>query len=202
MTTSDKPVKTPPATPLTGTAASVPAQAPPPDTALVAHPPMRLAARLTLGAVGLVGAASLAYVGRAILALPKLPDRSLLQVAIFACVAAVPQFWIEYTARLAENLAPEIPKEVRSRWFANTGAFVGLVERPLLLGSILAHHPEFIGVWLVFKGIAGYRLGLNGKDVLERRIFQLHLLNTASSLGGVALGWLVWSLLGLPTMAK
>jgi len=72
---------------------------------------------------------------------------------------------------------------------------VGLFERPLFLGALVGGYPEFIGVWFVFKGIAGYRVGLPATQA--RRTFQLFLLNNAVSLAGVALGWLVWKLLHL-----
>ena len=72
---------------------------------------------------------------------------------------------------------------------------MGLFERPLFLGALVGGYPEFIGVWFVFKGIAGYRVGLPATQA--RRTFQLFLLNNAVSLAGVALGWLVWKLLHL-----
>ena len=33
--------------------------------------------------------------------------------------------------------------------FENIGAYVGLFERPLFLGSLVAGYPEFIAVWFV-----------------------------------------------------
>ena len=81
--------------------------------------------------------------------------------------------------------------------FRNPGAYLGIVERVLFLGSLVAGYPEFIVAWFVLKGIAGYRV--EGPDTKARRTFQLYLLNNAVSLAGVALGWLVWRLLGLPT---
>jgi hypothetical protein len=110
----------------------------------------------------------------------------------------LPQFIIEPVAAIAERLSPQLPDNGSTRWLPNTGAFVGLVERPLLLGSLVAGRPEFVGIWLVFKGISGYRLGLLKGELQERRLFQLFLLNNAMSLSGVALGWLVWLLLKLP----
>ena len=39
---------------------------------------------------------------------------------------------------------------------------------------------------------------MEGPETKARRTFQLFLLNNAVSFAGVALGWLVWNLLGLP----
>jgi len=74
------------------------------------------------------------------------------------------------------------------------------VERILFLGALVAHYPEFIAVWFLFKGIADYRVGLPAPRA--RRTFQLFLLNNAVSLAGVALGWLTWNLLKLPTLPR
>jgi len=128
-----------------------------------------------------------------------LPEDWLSYLAMFCAVATVPQCFIEILARLAEMVAPEIPDRTITRGFRNLGAWVGVLERPLLLGALLAGIPEFIGGWYVLKGIAGYSLGLRKKDVAERRSFQLFLINNASSLFGVALGWLVWRFLGFPS---
>lgn len=73
-----------------------------------------------------------------------------------------------------------------------------MIERPLFLGALVGGYPEFVGVWYVFKGIAGYNVGQDPRPA--RRSFQLFLLNNAVSLAGVALGWLVWRLLKLPTL--
>jgi hypothetical protein len=57
-----------------------------------------------------------------------------------------------------------------SRWesanegFHNLAAFVGLIERPLYLGSLVAGYPQFIGIWFLFKGLAGYRFGLEDQQ--------------------------------------
>jgi hypothetical protein len=130
-------------------------------------------------------------------ALPALTDEWQLQVAVFAAVATVPILFVELLAIAAERFSPDLPPWAHVRGFRNIGAFVGLVERPLFLGALVAGYPQFIGVWLVFKGIAGYRVGLPATQ--SRRTFQLFLLNNAVSLAGVALGWLVWKLLDLPT---
>lgn len=151
-------------------------------------------------AVVFAGVWSVTVVARAVNALPMLPPKWTLQVAVFTAVATLPLFLIEGIALAAETLAPEMPPKVSTRWFRNTGAFVGLIERPLLLGSLVSGQPAFVGVWLVFKGIAGYRLGLQKSEIQERRLFQLFLLNNALSLSGVAAGWLVWMLLKLPTL--
>jgi len=141
---------------------------------------------------------STAIVLNAVARAVTLPTNWLLAASVFVFTAATPQFLIELMAIVAERLAPQIPNDLSSRWFRNTGAFVGMVERPLLLGSLVAGRPEFVGVWLVFKSIAGYRYGLTEKEFKERRLFQLFLLNNAMSLSVVALGWLAWMLLALP----
>lgn len=123
------------------------------------------------------------------------------QVAVFALVAVGPQWFIDRIASVAETLSPDLPTDLGKRGFHNLGAFVGLVERPLFLGSLVGGYPEFIAVWFVFKGIAGYRLGLSTEQRKERRLFQLFLLNNALSLSGAALGWVLWQLL-FPTYTK
>jgi hypothetical protein len=72
------------------------------------------------------------------------------------------------------------------------------VERPLFLGALVAGYPEFIGVWFVFKGIAGYSSALDPTPA--RRTFQLFLLNSGLSLAGAPLGWLISRLLDLPVI--
>jgi hypothetical protein len=122
---------------------------------------------------------------------------------VFVGVATVPQWPLEKVADFVESVTPNLARKYTSKpGFENLGAFVGLVERPLFLGALVAGYPEFIPAWLVFKGIAGFRMGLEKKALTERRLFQLFLLNSAMSLAGVALGWLVWNLLGLPTCSK
>ena len=76
------------------------------------------------------------------------------------------------------------------------------MERPLYLAALISGQQGFIGVWFVFKGIAGYRIGrdTHGTDGTvsgraERLRFQLFLLSNAVSLAGAALGWLVWKFL-------
>ena len=116
---------------------------------------------------------------------------------VFVAVATVPHWAVEFIARLAAVLGEDMLPGDHKPGFRNIGAYLGMVERPLFLGSLVAGYPAFIGIWFVFKGIAGYRVGLS--DTRARRMFQLFLLNNAVSLGGVALGWLAWELLGLPT---
>jgi hypothetical protein len=128
--------------------------------------------------------------------------RWVLQIAVFLAVATAPQWAIDRTAAIAELVSPDLPLPLSKRGFRNLGAFVGVVERLLYLGAFVAGYPQFIAVWLVFKGIAGYRLGLDDAQRMERRVFQLFLLNNAMSLAGALLGWLVWNLLGLPTMTE
>lgn len=157
----------------------------------------RLLSAVTL-VFGLAAGSSLVIIARAWSAVP-LPANWLTQLAVFVGTATLPQLLIEPMAIIAERLAPELEDQVITRWFRNMGAFLGLVERPLMLGSIIGGHAEFVGVWLVFKGIAGYRLGLKKPELVERRLFTLFLLNNAMSLSGVALGWLAWTLLALPS---
>ena len=124
-------------------------------------------------------------------------DAMILRAAVFVGVATAPQWFIDRIAQIAETLSPDLPAKISKRSFRNLGAFVGVIERPLYLGSLVAGYPEFIAVWFVFKGIAGYRLGLKKKQRKERRLFQLFLLNNALSLAGAGLGWLAWNLLDL-----
>ena len=118
--------------------------------------------------------------------------------ALLVAVATLPQFVIEPTAFVAESLTRDLPDEPRTRWLLNTGVFVGFVERPLMVGAVVSGFPEFIAVWFVFKGVAGFRMALKPLALTERRLFQLHLLNNALSLAGVALAILAWRVLGLP----
>lgn len=157
----------------------------------------RLVSALTLvfGIAAIWSLAAIASASSAVALPPNWPT----QLAVFVGTATLPQLLIEPMAIIAERLAPELQNQVITRWFRNMGAFLGLVERPLMLGSIVAGHPEFVGVWLVFKGIAGYRLGLQNPELVERRLFTLFLLNNAMSLSGVAVGWLIWTLLALPS---
>lgn len=161
---------------------------------LDAHPrQLRLYRAVWVIVVG-VSALSLSII---VLARPPLPARSGLQIAVFAAVATVPHWAVEGFARLAAALGENILPGDHKPGFRNIGAYLGMVERPLFLASLVAGYPGFVAVWFVFKGIAGYRVGLS--DVRARRMFQLFLLNNAVSLAGVALGWLVWKLLDLPT---
>ncbi len=143
--------------------------------------------------VGVAVAAWLAPLG----AWPRPADNWWLQVAVFAAVATVPHWLLELFAWVAETLSADLKPGAHVRGFRNISAYVGLVERPLFLGSLVAGYSEFIGVWFVFKGIAGFRV--TGTETEARRKFQLFLLNSAVSVAGAALGWLAWNLLDLPT---
>jgi hypothetical protein len=140
---------------------------------------------------------SLFFVYRAFRALyAPLPEQWDLQVAVFAAVATLPHLLVEIFARVAVKLGKDLRPGDHRIGFRNVGAYLGVVERVLFLGALVAGYPEFIAAWFVFKGIAGYRVGL--PEARARRTFQLFLLNNAVSLAGVALGWLVWNLLSLP----
>lgn len=145
-----------------------------------------------------VGVVSLITVLGAVFAARSIPGDWWLQFAVFAAVATVPQWLVEPLARLAVKLGKDLQPSDHPIGFQNPGAFLGMAERVLFLSALVARYPEFIGVWFVFKGIAGYRVGL--PEIRERRTFQLFLLNSAVSMAGVALGWLVWNLLDLPTL--
>lgn len=123
-----------------------------------------------------------------------------LQAAVFGATATLPHFLVEKLARLAERLSPDLAPGDHVPGFKNVGTYVGIFERALFLGALVTGYPEFIGVWFVFKGIAGYRVGLPEKRA--RRTFQLFLLNNATSLAGVALGLMLWKLLGLPMLKR
>jgi hypothetical protein len=127
-----------------------------------------------------------------------LPEQWGLQVAVFAAVATVPHWLVEISALVPVKLGKDLRPGDHKIGFRNVGAYLGIVERVLFLGALVADYPQFIAVWFVFKGIAGYRVGL--PETRARRTFQLFLLNNAVSLAGVALGWMVWNLLDLPTL--
>lgn len=122
-------------------------------------------------------------------------DKSWLQVAVLVATATVPHWMVEGCAQLAVALSPNLAPGDHVTGFRNVGAYLGLVERPLFLGAVVTGNAEFIAAWFVLKGIAGFRVG--GPDIRARRLFQLFLLNNAVSLAGVALGWFVWTRLGL-----
>lgn len=109
----------------------------------------------------------------------------------------VPYWVIDRVGLFAETLAPKRADTAKpyERRFSNLGALVGMAERPLLLAAIIAGFPQFIAVWYVLKGLAGF--STNG-DEGKVRTFQLYLLSSAISLAGVALGWFAWRALGLP----
>lgn len=145
------------------------------------------------------GVWSLLAIVRAIPAAPPLPETWRTQIALFFAVATVPQVVISVVARIAEALA-QIPRRSDKWWLRNPGALVGIVERPLYLGSLIAGQPGFIGVWFILKGVAGYKIGFAHNPRIERRLFQLFLLNNAISLGLAALGWVIWKfVLRFPT---
>jgi hypothetical protein len=122
-------------------------------------------------------------------------DKSWLQVAVLVATATVPHWFVEGSARLAVALSPNLAPGDHVTGFRNVGAYLGLVERPLFLAALVTGNAEFIAAWFVLKGIAGFRVG--GPEVRARRLFQLFLLNNAVSLAGVAIGWFVWTQLGL-----
>jgi hypothetical protein len=146
-------------------------------------------------AVAIVAGVSL---WRLIAALPALPPTWKVQVLVFVAVATVPHWLVEGFASLAVTLGRDLKPGDHKIGFRNPGAYLGLLERVLFFGSLVAGYPEFVAMWFLFKGIAGYRVGL--PETRARRTFQLFLLNNAVSLAGVALGWLVWNLLGLPVV--
>jgi len=123
------------------------------------------------------------------------PTNGWLMVAVFAATMTVPHWIVDGFARVAVALGEYLQSRDHPTSFENPGAFLGLVERALFLGALVAHQPGLIGVWLVLKGIAGWRRG--GTDIRAGRLFQVYLLNNAVSLAGVGLGWLAWKLLGL-----
>jgi hypothetical protein len=76
----------------------------------------------------------------------------------------------------------------------NPAGFVGLVERPLLLGALAFGQPGFFLLWYTYKAIGRWK----GSDTAGRPTFVIHLLHSALSLGAVALAWATWQALGLP----
>lgn len=158
--------------------------------------------RVVLWATWAVGALALASGVCVAIALYKraaLSDAWLFELSVFVAVATAPQFVIDLSAQAAEAVAEDdLPARTITRGFNNLGAWVGVIERPLLLGSLIGGFPVFIGGWYVLKGIAGYQLGLSRKELKERRAFQLFLINNGMSFAGVALGWLIWKLLRFP----
>jgi hypothetical protein len=148
-----------------------------------------------------VGVASAIGIVVALWRYGTLSDAWLAKLTVFAAVATLPQFAIDRVAQAAESIAEDqLPKRLVKRGFENLGAWVGVIERPLLLGALVGGFPEFLAGWYVLKGIAGYRLGFDQKQLAERRAFQLFLINNGLSFAGVALGWLIWRLLGFPTL--
>ncbi len=129
----------------------------------------------------------------------RISDLWFVQVSIFAFVTFAPQFLVDVVAQAAEATATgQLGGNTIKRGFNNLGAWVGIIERPLLLSSLVGGFPQFLAGWYVLKGIAGYRLGLDNEQLAERRGFQLFLINNGTSFAGVAIAWLVWTLLRLP----
>lgn len=157
------------------------------------------AARVMLGASAVVAVLSLSALGWALFAFGRFSERWYLHVVVFAFVIAVPQFLVDWFAIAAESVEGKLTNATETRGFENLGAWVGFVERPLLLASLIGGYPEFIAGWYVLKGVGGYSLGLDQKPLKERRQLQLFLVNNGMSFLGVALGYLAWRVLGLPT---
>src|SRR6266576_4701925 len=86
---------------------------------------------------------------------------------------------------LAVELAG-LEESTHMRGFTNPSAFLGLFERPLLLASLVAGFPAFVGVWLVFKAASKWK-GWDETDA-GRRKFGVYSLNVAVSRAGVAVG--------------
>jgi hypothetical protein len=153
--------------------------------------------------VGSAAGLSLAILADGLLRFGFFDEQWALKIAVFVAVATVPQWPIEWLASLAESVTPDLDRSHTSPpGFSNLGAFVGVLERPIFLAALVSRFPELIAAWLVFKGIAGFRVGLENAQLKERRLFQLFLLNSAMSLAGALLGWLVWNMLDLPTYTK
>src|SRR5581483_272711 len=75
------------------------------------------------------------------------------EIAVFALVTTAPQFVIDRVAQAAEAVADDdLDDRVIKRGFENLGAWVGMIERPLLLGALIGGFPEFLAGWYVLKG--------------------------------------------------
>ena len=116
-------------------------------------------------------------------------------LAVLLATATAPHFAVESLAVLAVELAG-LEESTHMPGFTNPSAFLGLFERPLLLASLVAGFPAFVGVWLVFKAASKWK-GWDETDA-GRRKFGVYSLNVAVSLTGVAVGWVMWRLLSLP----
>lgn len=159
--------------------------------------------RIIKWVVGVLAVLSLALVVDLLGRFGSFDDKWPMKIIVFVAVATVPQWPIEWVASLAESVTPDLDRSHTSPpGFGNLGAFVGILERPIFLAALVSGFPELIAAWLVFKGIAGFRIGLEAAQLKERRLFQLFLLNSAMSLAGALLGWLVWGLLDLPMYTK
>jgi hypothetical protein len=118
-------------------------------------------------------------------------------IAVLLAVATAGHWPVEWLARLVGKVGRDLKPDSHVAGFENPGAYLGMVERPLFLGALVAGYPQFIALWIAYKGIAGYRVSEQNLT-LARRQFQLFLLNSAVSFAMVALGWLVWHQLDLP----
>jgi len=84
-------------------------------------------------------------------------------LAVLLATATAPHFAVEPLAVLAVELAG-LEERTHMPGFTNPSAFLGLFERPLLLASLVAGFPAFVGVWLVFKAASKWK----GWDETER----------------------------------
>ena len=144
-----------------------------------------------------IGLSVAALVGIALSTWLRAPFRPWEQLAVFVAVALVPVAVVGWVAALVVKLGRELWAGDHTPGFSNPGAFLGILERVLFLGSMVGGYPEFIAVWFVYKGIEGWQR-TSGQAVRSGRLFQLALVNNAVSLAFVGLAWVVWNLLGLP----
>jgi len=157
--------------------------------------------RIATWIVGISALGAIIPVGLALRERGSVPEEWLGQLSVFVLVASLPQFLVDGIAHIAEKVADdELDERTIKRGLKNLGAWVGVVERPLLLGALVGGFSAFLAGWYALKGIAGFRLGLDKKQLEERRAFQLFLLNNAVSFAGVALGWLLWRALRYPVL--
>jgi hypothetical protein len=74
-------------------------------------------------------------------------------------------------------------------------AYVGMVERPLLLSALAFGQPGFFAVWYAYKALGRWKDREDG--AAARQTLVMHLLHSALSLAAVAVAWAVWRHLGL-----
>jgi hypothetical protein len=143
---------------------------------------------------GLLGAGGLLIAFHAI-ALPDWPSATAWSViGLLVAVALLGHVIVELGSAFtlwATGGDPSLRANLR-----NPAAFVGLVERPLLVGALAFQQPGFFLVWYAYKAIGRWKEGQAGVNGREK--FVTHLLHTGLSLGAVALAWVVWQLLDLP----